>query len=223
MSTANTPRVALIHALALSVAPINDAMAHLWPQARRMNLLDDSLSADLAAAGCLDDSMTLRFIALSDYAVATGADGVLFTCSAFGPCIDVVKLRHPGKPVLKPNEAMVVEASALARKLGKPVGLIATFAPTLTSMPAEFDTDVPLHTALAEGAMAALNAGDGAAHDAAAVAAARHLVAKGCGVIALAQFSLARAAGPVRAAVAVPVLTTVDSAAVAIRRLLGTA
>jgi Asp/Glu/hydantoin racemase len=209
--------------LALSVAPINDAMANHWPEAQRMNLLDDSLSADLAASGRLDDAMTQRFIALSDYAMATGANGVLFTCSAFGPCIDAVKLHHPAKPVLKPNEAMVAQASALARKLGKPVGLIATFAPTLTSMPAEFDADVPLHMALAEGAMAALRAGDGATHDAAAVAAARHLVGKGCGVIALAQFSLARAAGPVRAAVSVPVLTTVDSAVVTMQRLLGAA
>jgi Asp/Glu/hydantoin racemase len=219
MTTPNTPRVALIHALALSVAPINDAMAKHWPQAQRMNLLDDSLSADLAARGHLDEAMTQRFNSLSDYAFATGADGLLFTCSAFGPCIDAVKKRHPTKPVLKPNEAMVSEASTLARRLGKPVGLIATFAPTLLSMPPEFPADLPLRMALAEGAMAALAAGDGAAHDAAAVAAARSLVAQGCGLIALAQFSLARAAAPIRAAVSVPVLTTVDSAVLAMQRL----
>jgi Asp/Glu/hydantoin racemase len=220
MTTPNTPRVALIHALALSVAPINDAMAKHWPQAQRMNLLDDSLSADLAARGHLDEAMTQRFNSLSDYAFATGADGLLFTCSAFGPCIDAVKKRHATKPVLKPNEAMVSEASALARRLGKPVGLIATFAPTLASMPPEFQADVPLRMALAEGAMAALAAGDGAAHDVAAVAAARSLVAQGCGSIALAQFSLARAAAPIRAAVSVPVLTTVDSAVLAMQHLL---
>jgi hypothetical protein len=42
-------------------------------------------------------------------------------------------------------------------------------------------------------------------------------------VIALAQFSLARAAGPVRSAVDVPVLTTVDSAVVTMQRMLGAA
>ncbi len=214
------PRIALIHALALSVAPINDAMAIHWPHAQRMNLLDDSLSADLAVGGHLDDAMTQRFLRLSDHAIATGAHGLLFTCSAFGPCIEAVKKRHATKPVLKPNEAMVAESSALARRLGKPVGLIATFAPTLASMPPEFPADVPLRLALAEGAMGALAAGDGAAHDAAAVAAARGLVLQGCGVIALAQFSLARAAAPVRAAVSVPVLTTVDSAVLAMQRML---
>jgi len=80
-----------------------------------MNLLDDSLSADLARSGGLDAAMTARFVALADYAVGTGAQAILFTCSAFGPCIDEVKRRHAALPVLKPNEAMVDEAVALGR------------------------------------------------------------------------------------------------------------
>jgi hypothetical protein len=43
-----THRVTLIHALKHSIAPIEAAFARLWPEARLMNLLDDSLSADLA-------------------------------------------------------------------------------------------------------------------------------------------------------------------------------
>ena len=39
-------RIALIHALMHSVAPINSAFERDWPQAQRMNLIDDSLSAD---------------------------------------------------------------------------------------------------------------------------------------------------------------------------------
>jgi len=80
-------RIALIHALAHSVAPINDAMARDWPQAMRMNLLDDSLSSDLAAGSKgLDASMVDRFARLAQYAVDCGSDAILFTCSAFGPC-----------------------------------------------------------------------------------------------------------------------------------------
>jgi hypothetical protein len=60
-----------------------------------MNLLDDSLSADLQREGRLTPSMTGRFLALGDYAATNGADGILFTCSAFGPCIEDVKTRHP--------------------------------------------------------------------------------------------------------------------------------
>ena len=44
-------RIALIHALSHSVAPINEEMERAWPEALRMNLQDDSLSADLARSG----------------------------------------------------------------------------------------------------------------------------------------------------------------------------
>lgn len=214
-------RIALIHALAHSVAPINDALARDWPDAQRMNLLDDSLSADLARSGTLDAAMTARFVALGDYAATAGADAILFTCSAFGPCIAAVKRRLAALPVLAPNEAMVAEAVAHVGARGGCIGLVATFAPTLASMPAEFPSGVPLRTALAEGALAALDRGDGAAHDRAAAHAAQALQAQGCTLIALAQFSLARARDAVAAATGLPVLTTPGSAVHALRRRLG--
>jgi hypothetical protein len=211
------PRIALVHALEASIAPINDALRGDWPEAGRMNLLDDSLSADLARAGGLDDAMTARFVTLADYAVGTGAQAVLFTCSAFGPCIAAVAARHPAIPVLKPNEAMVDEAAAL----GVPIGLVATFGPTLQSMPAEFPPGTVLHTALADGALAALQRGDADLHDALAAEAAIGLAAKGCRVIALAQFSLARARTAVAARTGLPVLTTPDSAVRRLKQRLG--
>ena len=214
------PRIALIHALAHSVAPINDTLAREWPDAQRMNLLDDSLSADVARSGRLDEAMTARFLALGDYAVATGANAILFTCSAFGLCIDAVKRRLAPLPVLKPNEAMIDEAAAQVRASGGCIGLLATFAPTLVSMAPEFPPGVPLRTALADGALEALNRGDTAAHDHAAVQAAQALKAQGCTVIALAQFSLARAQGAVAQASGLPVLTTPDSAVRALRERL---
>lgn len=211
-------RVALIHALAHSVAPINEAMARDWPDATCMNLLDDSLSADLARGGRgLDAAMHERFERLAAYAEDTGAQGILFTCSAFGPCIEAAARRRPHMPVLKPNEAMVADAVAAGRR----IGLIASFAPTLQSMPPEFPSGVELVTALADGAMAALDRGDGAAHDRAVVAAARRLADAGCDVIALAQFSMARARPAVLAALpGLPVLTTPDSAVALLRRRL---
>ena len=216
-------RVALIHALAHSVAPINAEFARAWPECERMNLLDDSLSADLArSAAGLDAWMTGRFLALVGYALDAGADGILFTCSAFGPCIDAVAARWPGVPVLKPNDAMIEEAVRLARAAprGGRIGLVATFAPTLASMPAEFPAGVVVVTVLAEGALAALDRGDAATHDRLAADAARRAVAQGCDVVALAQFSLARAAPAVAAAVAVPVVTTPASAVRALRARL---
>ncbi|MEO5881945.1 MAG: aspartate/glutamate racemase family protein [Caldimonas sp.] len=206
-------RVALIHALAHSVAPVNSELMRRWPACQRMNLLDDSLSEDLARAGGLDGPMTARFLALADYAVGCGAQALLFTCSAFGPCIDAVARRHARVPVLKPNEAMIDEAVAS----GGRIGLVASFAPTLASMPAEFPAGTDLRTRLALGALDALDRGDHAGHDAAVAAAAEALVRdEGCTVVVLAQFSMARAAEPVASRTGARVLTTVQSA---VRRL----
>lgn len=210
-------RIALIHALAHSVAPINEEMARQWPECERMNLLDDSLSADLTRSpNGLDKSMHDRFITLAEYAISTGAQGLLFTCSAFGPCIEAVA-RRCSVPVLKPNEAMIDEAVGLGRR----IGLIATFAPTLQSMPAEFPSNVELLPVLAEGALDALNAKNLEQHDDLIVQAARSAVVQGADVIALAQFSMARAEPKVRAALTQPVVTTVGSAIRAMRFALG--
>ena len=219
MAVDTARRVALIHALAHSIAPVNAAFERAWPECVRMNLLDDSLSADLArSADGLNARMTARFVALAAYAIGTGAQGILFTCSAFGPCIDAVAARWPDLPVLKPNEAMIeeaVRAAAIGGRRGR-IGLVATFAPTLLLMPAEFPAGVEVIPVLAEGALAALDAGDCATHDRLAAEAARAAHARGCDVIALAQFSLARAAPAVERAVPLPVLTTPESA---VRRL----
>jgi Asp/Glu/hydantoin racemase len=213
-------RIALIHALSHSIIPINTSFKQIWPSAQLMNLLDDSLSADLASNGKgLDDAMHERFMKLGTYAVNTGCDGILFTCSAFGSCIEAVARAYPNIPVLKPNEAMIAQAIDLATKIAedaKPqaftLGLISSFAPTLESMPKEFPSSIKLQTALVTKAMDALNAGDTAVHDRLVVEAAIALKTTGVKAIALAQFSMARARSLVEQATQLPVLTTTESA-----------
>jgi Asp/Glu/hydantoin racemase len=207
-------RIALVHALKHSIAPIEASFAQAWPDARLMNLLDDSLSADLARDGRLTDAMTGRFLSLGRYAAATGADAILFTCSAFGPCIEAVARAHAPMPVLKPNEAMIEQAAARGRR----IGLLATFAPTLASMPAEFPQPLEIVPKLAAGALAALDRGDRAEHDRLVAEASREL--QGCDLIALAQYSMAPAAALVAEASGRPVLTTPDSAVQKLRELL---
>ena len=208
-------RVALIHALRHSPPPVERAFAELWPGQRLMNLLDDSLSADLARDGALSPAMTERFLALSRYAVGTGAEAILFTCSAFGPCIEAVAAAHPGLPVLKPNEAMIAEVRASGAKR---VGLLASFPGTLTSMPPEFPPGVEVVPMLAEGALAALDAGDVAAHDRLVAEAGARLA--DCDAVALGQFSLAHVAPAVATTTGKPVFTTPGSAVRRLRQLL---
>jgi hypothetical protein len=213
-------RIALIHALKHSIPPIEESFARLWPEAELANLLDDTLSTDLARDGALTPAMTDRFLTLAHYAASCGADGILFSCSAFGPCIDACAQALAPMPVLKPNEAMIEEAVAIAGPAGR-IGLLATFAPTLATMPAEFTAAAPgvtLVSILAAEALAALNRGDAMAHDCLAAEAARSL--GGCDVVALAQFSLSSAASEVAAATDCAVLTTPDSAVRKLQRLL---
>jgi aspartate/glutamate racemase len=215
------PRIALVHAMRASMAPIEAAFARAWPEARLAHLLDDALPADLERAGGVDGALERRFVALTRLAVDAGADAVLFTCSAFGRAIEAARGAVP-VPVLKPNEAMV--AAAVAG--GGPIALLATFGPTLDSMRPEFDAEaarlgvgLDLRTGHVAGALAALQAGDAERHDALIAEAAARL-GEGASVVALAQFSMARAAERVAAATGGTVLTTPDTAVAELRRRL---
>src|SRR5450756_2572196 len=207
-------RITLIHALKHSIVPIEFSFARLWPEATLMNLVDDSLSADLARDGHLTAAMTDRFLILGRYAAATGADAILFTCSAFGPCIEAVARAHAPMPVLKPSEAMIEQAAATGHR----IGLLSTFPPTLASMAAEFPGSVEVVPKLAEGAMAALDRGERAEHDRLVAEASRDL--RDCDLIALAQYSMAPAAALVAKVSGRPVLTTPDSAVLKLKELL---
>lgn len=213
-------RIALIHATPAAVDPIREAFAEAWPEPDLVNLLDDSLSRDRARTPELTNGMFKRFETLGSYAVSLGADGILFTCSAFGLAIERVA-RSAGIPVLKPNEAMFGEAIAV----GGRIGMLATFEPSIASMTEEFEdqarragASTSLKAVMVPGAMAALLAGRRDEHDALVAEAATELA--GCNAIMLAQFSMAPAAARLRQQVQVPVLTSPASAVAALKARL---
>ena len=214
------PRIALIHATRLSMAPIEETFAARWPEAGRFHLLEEALSADRVRAPAGAASMAERFVALSRYAQMAGANGILYTCSAFGAEIEAARRAVP-LPTLKPNEAMLDEALAI----GTRIGLVATFGPSLGSIgdelheaARELGVSIMIAPAFAPDAMAALGRGDVAAHDRQVADAARRLAS--VDVVLLAQFSMARARAAVATAVAAPVLTSPDSAVDALRRAM---
>ena len=216
----NQPRIALIHATPVAIEPIQAAFAELWPAARITNLLDDSLAADLAQAGKLDDRMIARFLTLARYTKDSGADAILFTCSAFGAAIDAVKSAM-NIPVLKPNEAMMDEALDASSR----IGLLVTFEPSIASMRAELEQaaawrglKVAIDARTAPGALAALQSGNGAEHDRLIAVQAADL--KSCEVLMLAQFSMARAATQVSRATSRKVLTSPQSAVTRLKQML---
>jgi aspartate/glutamate racemase len=213
-------RIVLIHAVAVAMPPIEAAFQSLWPDAERTNLLEDALSPDRARDGRLTLAMTERFLTLGRYAATIGAEGILFTCSAFGEAIEAVAREQP-VPVLKPNEAMF--EAALAG--GDHLGMLATFEPSVASMTRELEDlarergkDVTLEVACVEDAMAALRAGDGEAHDRLLAEAAPRLAR--CDAVMLAHFSTARAEAAVTSRLSCPVLTAPGSAVRKLKRAL---
>jgi Asp/Glu/hydantoin racemase len=213
-------RIFLIHATPLSMAPIADAFRRLWPEPQLLNLLDDSLSKDMAASGMVTAELKERFLSLTHYAVGAGADAILFTCSAFGEAIDACK-EAVTIPVLKPNEAMIDEALSKAAY----ITLLATFKPSIGSMLEEFQLAaseagkalrvISIHV---PGAIEALSQGDRALHDDAIADAARSV--QDSELICFSQFSMTSAAAQTQMARGLTVLTTPDSAVKRLRFLL---
>lgn len=221
MPTGKRHRIVLVHAVQVAMAPIEMAFQRLWPEPERVNILDDSLSVDRGLSPELTPAMYDRFHRLGAYARDIGADGVLFTCSAFGEAIEAVARELP-VPVLKPNEAMFEEALAK----GRTIGLIATFERSVPMLEAEMremaerkGQRVTLHAVCEPEAMRALQSGDEARHNALMAEAATRLPV--CDAVLLAQFSTSVAQEAVSARVSAPVLTSPGSAVTKMRAALG--
>lgn len=216
-----SPRIFLFHATLVAMEPIRTAMQNLWPQAQAVNILDESLSLDRAREpDIISDDLTRRFVALGRQAVNGGADGILITCSAFGPAIRQLAA-EVSVPVLMPNEAMF----RAALSLGKKIGMVATFAPAIGTMEDEFREfsaeaghSEKLETVLAVGAIESLRQGDVADHNKRVAEAAAGL--EGVDALMLAHFSTTRAADAVREVVDVPVLTAPETAVERMRTLV---
>ena len=214
------PRIALIHAVSVAMAPVHAAFRQMWPEAECVDILDTSLSRDRERDGELTEAMVGRFLLLARYAEDNGADGILFTCSAFGEAIE--KAAAQAKvPVLKPNEAMFEAALAS----GKRLGMLATFEPSVAGMEEEFrdiagaaGSNAALSSFCVPGAMKALQSGDAAEHDQLVAIAAPRFADHDA--VLLAHFSTSRAAPSVRAAVRCPVLTAPGTAVTKLKGLL---
>ena len=206
------PRIVLLHATTVAMSPVHQAFESAWPEAELVNLLDDGLTTERAARPELGEQLTQRFVALTRYAYGCGADAILVTCSAFGPAIDRAAAELP-VPVVKPNEAMF----RAALRHGPQIGMLATFAPSVPTMEAEFIAetqrmrpDAQMHTIVVPEAMDRLRGGDPQAHN--RLLADRATDFADVDALVLAHFSTARAAADVRAAVEVPVFTAPDTA-----------
>ncbi len=216
-----TPRIVLFHATPVAMDPINTAMTALWPEAEAINLLDDGLTIDRAKEGReISEDLIERFVDFGRYAQRIGADGILITCSAFGPAIDRMIAELP-LPILRPNEAMFRAAIAA----GNRIGMLATFAPAVPTMEEEFrqfaadaSSDSALETYVVPDAIDLLRRGDETAHNRLVADAAPRFASYDA--IVLAHFSTSRAAEAVRQRVNTPVFAAPEAAVIRMKTLV---
>lgn len=216
------PRIVLIHATRVAIAPIEAAFAEFWPQAETVSILEEGLSLDLAQERMSRAALDERINALADYATGLWPEALLYTCSSFGTGIERAAARL-ALPVLKPNEAMF----DAALDAGTRIVMLYTFPPAVQGMEEEFRAAAKTKGKPAEitsifvpDALDLLKSGDQAAHDALIAQAARDLPA--CDAVMLAHFSMTSAAKVVRAATSRIVLTSPEAAVKALHQRLTT-
>lgn len=109
-------RVFLLHAYFYSMKPISEAFADVWPEAETLNLLDESLYADVGEDGSIPASIESRLRQLFRHCELSGADGIVFTGSTFGAVVEATRA-SVGVPVLKADEAVAEYAVQMARNI----------------------------------------------------------------------------------------------------------
>jgi len=191
-----------------------------WPEARISNLLDDSLFAWVRDAGGVVPEMYEVFRNFTRHMVGRGADGILFTCSAFRPVIDAC-IGEFELPILKPNDAMIEKAL----DAGSRIAVMATVGPTIPSISVEIEEmaaargrKVDLVPYVVEDAFDALAGGDAATHDRLVAERARDIT--NCDAIVLAQFTLSRAVSAVQAVNATPIYNSPGAAVARMREMV---
>jgi Asp/Glu/hydantoin racemase len=216
--------VAMVHATPAAIAPGVAAFDECFPEAGLWHLLDDRLVSDAERAGGLVPALRRRMLSLIGHAISGGADGVLLTCSMYGP---VARLAAQlwDRPVAGSDEAMhervVAERPARVAVLGSLETAIADSTERLrrVMVDAGRDQDTEVVGVLCPGAAAAAMAGDDQALLASLRSAAEPLAGK-VDVLLLGQYSLTGVHAPLEAALGVPVWSPPHAAAELLRRRL---
>ena len=214
-------RIILVHPYAPTMAPIIEAFARLWPQAQVLNLLDESLYADVGADGVLAADVFDRIAALLRHACASRADGVIFTGATFSPAVEAARASLD-LPVLKADEAMCEEIAACRGR----AAILCTAQRALpviragveAAAAARGSSPPEIKEIWVEGAKDALVAGDNARHDRLIAAAMEQL--DGCDMLALGQISMAPARDLLSPERAARVLSSPDASVHMMRKLL---
>jgi Asp/Glu/hydantoin racemase len=192
-------RVFLVHPTPLAMAPIDEAFKTLWPQAQTINVLDESLYADIPQDGTLAPAIYDRVASLMRHCELSGADGILFSGSTFGPAVDKARIGMR-VPVLRAEEATMEQAVTL----GERILLVCTARRAMPVVRGTLDAAIKragvarqISELWVKGARDAITSGDVATHD--QLIAEQVLAAGDFDVIVFGQISMVAAQVPLPA------------------------
>ena len=82
-----SPNIFLFHVHKEAMSAAVRAFNEDWPEAKISNILEDGLFEWVRETGGVVSEMHKAFDTLTEYAVSRGAEGILYSCSAFGECM----------------------------------------------------------------------------------------------------------------------------------------
>ncbi len=191
--------IAAIYTGVALVKPLSDQLKEALPGYRIMNILDDSMIAEIIAEGRLTPSVRRRLYSYYDAAASAGAELILNTCSSIGEAVYAARDFIP-VPIVRIDEAMARRAVEEGSRIAVLATLSTTIDPTIALLrrcAAEAGRTITTISAVAEGAFPAITAGDAATHDRLLAETAKKVSAD-CDIILLAQGSMGRMEAPLR-------------------------
>jgi hypothetical protein len=214
-------RIVLVHPTMLAMPPVDEAFKTLWPQAQVLNVLDETLYADVGPNGETTPALIVRVANLLRHAEASGADGIVFSGSTFGPAVEEGR-KGMKVPVLRIEEAMMDDAVAR----GGSILVVSTQKRAMPVVRGTLDQSAKragknpeIKELWVAGARDALNAGDHDKHD--RLIAEQSAAAGNFDTIVLSMISMAPARAKMPPALAEKTLTSGEAAVARMRKLLG--
>ncbi len=217
-------KIAAIYTGAALVKPLSDLLKETLPGCKVMNILDDSMIAEIIETGYLTKAVKRRLYGYYEIACASGAELILNTCSSIGDAVYGAREFFP-IPIVRIDEPMARRAIELTDSIAVLATLSTTLDPTIRLLErcaSEMGKSIHTISALADGAFSAITSGDAQTHDRLIAETAKQ-VSDRCEVILLAQGSMARMEEPLARLTGKTVLSSPRLGALMVRDMLGEA
>lgn len=200
---------------------VKSIFAEQIPDCRLINIIDDSLIADVIENNAVQPAVTRRLLQYYQTAADMGADVIFNTCSSVGDLVAVGQ-KLVDVPIVRIDESMAREAVSNYQKIGVIATLPTTLEPTVRLLQEQaklLGKDVSIVNGLADGAYYALVNGHPEEHDQRILDVAETL-AQEVDAIVLAQGSMARMEKKLTEITGIPVLSSISRGVNAVKSAL---